>query len=196
ALHALGVGEEVLAGICEEALLSADAAHAKVDRDARRHVAYDLLADRDGVVGELGLDVQVDGLLVVPGRQIEVAETHTEVAHPVVQPDVGAVVRLELLDGPAVELQRLLPLLALLVPPRLLFESLDTHSLGLEIGVPLMAPASRSAAARTGAGACSPAASIASSSTRSSCDSRADTCSSSRRDNRREALKSRSDNLS
>ena len=93
-----------------------------------RQVADDLLADRDRVVGELGLHVEVDRLFVVFDGFLDVAETNADIAHAVVQPDVGLILFGKLGNGLAVEVQRLPPLFLLLVATGLFLERFDAHA--------------------------------------------------------------------
>ena len=121
ALHALGVSEEVGAGVGEEPLRRAYLAHLEVDGVPRRQIANDLLADRDGVVGKLGVDVEVDGLLVLLDGGLDVAYARAEVAGPVVEADIRLLVAIQAGDRLYVQVERLAPLLFLLVAARLLF---------------------------------------------------------------------------
>ncbi len=67
-LHAVGVLEEVLLRVALEPLGRRDLAELVVDGGACRRLAQDLVAERDGVVQEAALGVDVDRLLVVGER--------------------------------------------------------------------------------------------------------------------------------
>ena len=90
-LHPVGVLEEVELRVVLEALLRADLAELVVDRRAPGRVAQDLVAERDGVVEEPAVRVEVDRLLVVVDGVGDVALPEQQVADAVVQRDVELV---------------------------------------------------------------------------------------------------------
>jgi hypothetical protein len=114
-LHPIGVLEIVLLRVAREPLLRADAPELVVDRRPAGRGAEDLVAERDGVVEESALGVEVDRLLVVLDRLRDVALTHHEIADPVVQGDVGVLlVAAQLPEQVDVDGERLVELLLLL----------------------------------------------------------------------------------
>ena len=114
-LHPVGVLEEVLPGVALEALLRADLAELVVDRRAARRMAQDLVAERDGVVEEAALGVQVDRLLVVVERLGDVALPHEHVADAIEQRHILVVEVLpSLVEDLDVHRERLVELLLLL----------------------------------------------------------------------------------
>ena len=96
-------------------------------RKASSRSSDDLPADRDGVVGKLRLEVQVDSLLVVLDGPLDVTDPNLQVTEPVVERQVGLIVLSEAVDGLPVEVEGLLPLFALLVTASLFFESFRVH---------------------------------------------------------------------
>ena len=134
-LHALGIREEVRACIRQEALLGPDLTDLEVRLVTLRNIPNDLLADRDRVVGKVGLTVEVYGLLVVLDRLIQLTDPHIEIPNAVIQADVDLLLARQFRKRLVVLLEGLLPVLFLLVLARLSLERFDAHSVMSEISV-------------------------------------------------------------
>ena len=125
--RALGIGQEVLLGIRQEALACPDLTHAAEEDVPLGEVPEDLLADSDGIIGKLGLEVEVDGLFVMLHGRVGLTEAGLDVSHPIVQRDVRRLFLVFVAQCGSVEIQGTLPLLSLLVVTSLLFQLFDLH---------------------------------------------------------------------
>ena len=83
-LHLLRVQQEIRPSIGQEALLCADLADPQVRGVPVGHVPDHLLADRDRVVVEVGLQIQIDRLLVVLDCVVQVAHPNEQVTDAIV----------------------------------------------------------------------------------------------------------------
>ena len=92
---------------------------------ARRGMAENLVAERDGVVEVAALGVEIDGLLVVVDGLVGLVEAQIEVANPVVDGYVAILLPLSLLDDLKVDLERPIVLLFLLEFGSLFFQLVD-----------------------------------------------------------------------
>ena len=133
--HSLGVREEVGARIRKKALLRPNLPDHQVTPVMLRNVPKDLLADRNGVVRQVRLAVKLYGSLVMLHCLAEPTDADMEVPDAVVESDVHLLFASEFSERPAVEIERLLPLLILLVLSRLLLEGLDAHTGRSEVSV-------------------------------------------------------------
>ena len=125
AVHPVGVFEEILFGVAVETLLGRDLTELVVDLMARRGMAENLVAERDGVVEVAALGVEIDGLLVVVDSLVGFVQAQIEVANPVVDGYVAILLPLSLLDDLKVDLERSIVLLFLLEFGSLFFQLVD-----------------------------------------------------------------------
>ncbi len=137
--HPLGVLQEVLARIGQEARAGADLAQPQVDGGAPRDQAQHLAAERDGVVEEPGVGVPGRRALVRPHGAVRLPQLEVEVADAVPEGDVGLVAP-HLLQELAVQHDGLGPLVAVLGEAGLGFQLCrGSHVRGA--GVPTICPA-------------------------------------------------------
>jgi len=134
-LHSLRVRQEIRPRVWKEALLSTDLSDDQIRPVTFRNVADDLLADGDGVVGEVGLPVQVHSFLVVLDGRIQISDSHVEIPDAVVQADIDLLLAREFRERLVVLIEGFLPVLVLLVLAGLLLERLDAHSVISEVSV-------------------------------------------------------------
>ena len=125
AVHPVRVLEEIFLGVAVEALLGGDLTELVIDLVARRGVAENLVAERDGVVEVAALGVEIDGLLVIVDGLVGLVQAQIEVANPVVDGYVAILLPLGLLDDLKVDLERPLELLLLLEFGSLFFQLVD-----------------------------------------------------------------------
>ena len=124
-MHPVGVLEEVLLGVAVEALLGRDLTELVVDLMARRGVAENLVAERDGVVEVAALRVKIHGLLVVVDGLVGLVQAQVEVANPIVDGHIAVVVAFGLFDDLKVDFERFIELLLLLEFGSLFFQLVD-----------------------------------------------------------------------
>ena len=89
--HAVGVLEEVLLGVSLEALCRADFPELVVDDRSSRRGAQNLVAERNRVIEEAPVLVQIDGALVDGDGLGHIADPDEEITHAIVEADIRAV---------------------------------------------------------------------------------------------------------
>src|SRR6266404_1557276 len=125
AVHPVGVLEEILLGVAVEAFFGRDLTELVVDLMARRGVAENLVAERDGVVEVATLRVKIHGLLVIIDGLVGLVQAQIEVANPIVDGHIAVVVAFGLFDDLKVDLERFIELLFLLEFGSLFFQLVD-----------------------------------------------------------------------
>ena len=127
-LHPVGVLEEVLLRIVDEAFPRADLAELVVDRVTARRVAENLVAKGDGVIEKPAIRIEVDRFFVVIDGLADVPTPQQQVSDTVVEGNVGFVdVLIQLRQNQRVCVERLVELFLLLVFERSLLELGDVR---------------------------------------------------------------------
>src|SRR5690606_29829191 len=121
----LGIVEEPAACVCQETLGRAELAELAQQVKVLGRVAQRLVAERDGVVGEARVGVAICGLRVVANGVVRLADANVEVADAVVEWKLDVAFALPQLEHALVRLDRLVPVLAQLVPAGVVLELVD-----------------------------------------------------------------------
>ena len=125
-LHILGVCYEARARIRDEALRRPDLPHLEVDAVPIGEVSHHLLPNGDSVIGEPRIHIIVYGPLIERHGLGGTPDSGRQVAGPIEQCDIGRIVARQQVDGLAVEIQGLPPLLVLLEAPSPFFQIFNT----------------------------------------------------------------------
>ena len=89
-------------------------------------VSHHLLANGDSVVGEPRVHIEVYGPFIERHGLGGAPDLGRQVARPIEQCDIGCIIGRQLVDGLAVEIQGLPPLLVLFEAPSLFFQMFNT----------------------------------------------------------------------
>ena len=120
-LHALRIGHETRARVGNKALRRSNLPHLEVDAVPIREVAHHLLTDGDSIIGEASVHIVVHGPFIERHGLGGASDLGRQIPCAVEERDIGVVVGRQLVDGLAVEIQSLPPLLVLLEAPSLFF---------------------------------------------------------------------------
>ena len=127
-LHPVRVLEKVLFGVVDEAFARADLAELVVDRVPAGRVAKNLVAQRDSVIEEPAIRVEINRFFVVIDGIAHVATPQQQVPNAVVEGNVGFIdVLVQLRQNLRVSVERLVELFLLLVLERSLLELGDVR---------------------------------------------------------------------